>query len=765
MSKIENFSNMETFHQKNRLVCKQFYGKFEEPIQKEITFEKYLNDNEETEETLMDFATAEGEVSFISAPTGSGKTRTIITNVFDTIREEHKASWFQENTAYINVIAVPTRALSEQIAQEYSNYNIQSIVGNTDDVRCFSTNTNGNYVMVYDKASDLLAVMNTIQTVKKKNVKVCLVIDEGHTIPSSRFRENAIRDLMELQKKVLKNKGSVLYITATPEAMCWIPFNNYCFFEQKTVTSNFEHLYLHIDNQDRTFKELVKDVIVPQNAGIVRLNNKKSQSDLSNVLSNAGYLVYTLNGDDKSFEIDEDGKTVYTNYLLDSIINHSNIPFCHFVLCTSMLDAGQNILGIGNKLEKDSTCCAYFCIPTARDFDMLAAIQFSHRFRYPVNSYNIILGNKEIYNQNMNDQKENVKNFDTIFNQLVYRVKCDYERQKKNIANIREFYEQLGTFNEDEFEAEVKHMLAYKNPIFNSDNSYGGAFEYKNGELIINYHYLFDYIDKTYNKQFFYNLDALKEKLEVSFGLPVEVIDNIPSAKFTIQLQTEDIKKRLMEHVNDKEFLKDYDNPKYKAITDNDLFRDCRYLVRTGMNLSNAITKVCTLSEAKLQLLKNEQAQKYAITKLTDNDFYILKEIFTRKTRLKELKPSEQKDRIGTILLNENYQKRLKEMLKIGIPLKEAVKVKVTNISSYIKQHQIKKYNQLYLTDPNILDCPAGKTQLLILNYIVKNWNFDVNGKRNRVKLSNDRIDELLNYMNEECELPQTLFQRECGFY
>ena len=40
MSKIENFSNMETFHQKNRLVCKQFYGKFEEPIQKEITFEQ-----------------------------------------------------------------------------------------------------------------------------------------------------------------------------------------------------------------------------------------------------------------------------------------------------------------------------------------------------------------------------------------------------------------------------------------------------------------------------------------------------------------------------------------------------------------------------------------------------------------------------------------------------------------------------------------------------------------------------------------------------
>ena len=88
-----------------------------------------------------------------------------------------------------------------------------------------------------------------------------MVIDECHTLTSARFREQALKNMFELEEFVTKEKGSVMYITATAEAMSWIRVNQYLFFDYCKPHQKFQQLNLFTENQlNRTFKDFLLDV-------------------------------------------------------------------------------------------------------------------------------------------------------------------------------------------------------------------------------------------------------------------------------------------------------------------------------------------------------------------------------------------------------------------------------------------------------------------------------------------------------------------------
>ena len=191
--KFYNYNIMENFYRLNRGTCITLYNQFNEPYQCKITFDQYLNNAEETKKELFRVATLEGKKTFVCAPTGTGKTYTIITEIFQEIMEQKS-----QNTIYMNLLLVPNRSQSEQIQEEYEPYKIKSIVGvgKNEQPRKISMTRSQDYSFVFDKIDDLKEVLYYF---KNNNIKfkVCMVVDEAHTLTVARFRNRAIEKAKE----------------------------------------------------------------------------------------------------------------------------------------------------------------------------------------------------------------------------------------------------------------------------------------------------------------------------------------------------------------------------------------------------------------------------------------------------------------------------------------------------------------------------------------------------------------------------------------
>ena len=221
-------TNLTEFYELLKLCNQLFYNEYREPNKYHYRFEKYLSDNIEITERLLDILQKEGEETFLCAPTGSGKTFEILEKVFKSTTD---------NT--VNIICVPNRSQALQIEKEY---NIPALVGkgNTNDTKSQTKieyfideeknieMIENNYVCVYDKTTEIIQFIEKLQQVQS-NLKVNFIIDEAHSLATARFREGALRQLRKLIDMILKQKGSVLYTTASSDLMVYGKFNNVIF--------------------------------------------------------------------------------------------------------------------------------------------------------------------------------------------------------------------------------------------------------------------------------------------------------------------------------------------------------------------------------------------------------------------------------------------------------------------------------------------------------------------------------------------------------
>ena len=161
-----------------------------------------------------------------------------------------------------------------------------------------------------------------------------------------------------------------------------------------------------------------------------------------------------------------------------------------------------------------------------------------------------------------------------------------------------------------------------------------------------------------------------------------------------------------------------------------------------GMKLQDAIKICCTMPDIQITKKKNEYTYQYIKDTFDSQHYTRLEKILNNELNFVDLKASDVKDAIGTVLLNESYINKVKSMLKIGIPFREALKVKPNDVAKYIQQYIAIENNKRYLNDTSSLNTTGGNTQFVILNYVINNLGFDVN-KTNRIKITNDRLSEL----------------------
>ncbi|HBG1446885.1 DEAD/DEAH box helicase [Clostridioides difficile] len=255
-----------------------------------IDVDKYISENLKGIRESIKHAT-EGKNVLMVAPTGSGKTYSII----NTLKElDIKALFIFPNSANV-----------QQAMVEYN------IAGAYDKIPTkHALNSNNLVAMTWDKTEQLL---------REDLSEYIIVIDEIHQTYTDAFRSKAIKSLNNITNKC---KGR-LDITATPSKLEFEIYNHVIEYKQKIQTEYNVKLYNKI------------------NVGkvIEILNNSNNAMLLKDSISTLNYISKKVNK--KSGVVISDTKD--TSKLYDRIVSYSDMEGYEVLLNTSVITAGVNI--------------------------------------------------------------------------------------------------------------------------------------------------------------------------------------------------------------------------------------------------------------------------------------------------------------------------------------------------------------------------------------------------------------------------------------
>ena len=260
-----------------------------------IEVDKYISENGEYLSILL-VKSSMGETTLLIAPTGSGKTYSII----EMLKENSEVT----DNKYIFVL--PNSMNVEQVMKEYKIYGAYGDISITEPLECGKV-----LALTWDKF---------IQIDKNLLDDYIIVLDEVHQIYSDMsFRGKKINLLTE---SLIHAKGQI-HITATPNKLDFKEYNFILEYKQKIQTDYNIKLYSKVC--DKTILDII--------------NNSKKFSLFRNDTKYLEFIKHNTNkkADIITSNIKEISKT-YKN-----IIEHGSIGEVEGLLNTSVLVAGVNI--------------------------------------------------------------------------------------------------------------------------------------------------------------------------------------------------------------------------------------------------------------------------------------------------------------------------------------------------------------------------------------------------------------------------------------
>ena len=738
-NRLQNYINLNNVFNKNTKGVT-----YPHKITTEISFNDYLANNDDIKEMVKKFMTS-NDISFVCAPTGTGKT-VLVGNLFSELNKIEKNEPFDEEAMeemlskfgakkddtfirdelrkhhelFVNIMATSARSQTLQIGAD--NNVMKPLVGKSKENQKsakIDLLENNNFVMTYDMAYMIDELLDTYP-----ELKVRLVVDEAHNFSEADYRKQKLDVIEKVIKRILANGGSVIYLTATYEAMAYLyELDNILFCEKNNQKRNFDKIVVNTVDSSITLDDSLGTYLKNQNA-LVRYNSLKSTDKLVQGLRCMGKNVHFINANEKDYHYDDEGNIIYNNEMMHDVIMNSTLPTgTEIAFSTSLLDCGTNIKLPANYMN------SIFVIGKPNHLSMSNIEQFANRIRTPYNLFELFM--KEAKEEN----KKPFLELDKIIEKSTFERKITIHYLHTTLESIKEKYENkrkaniqyYGNANEEllkkEYVNEINQILKLQTYDRLTSNNMNGAIYYneETDDFEVDEKFFLNYCMFNYNIQFNNNIDKFVEKLGEKFDLEVEIkkVDK-DCIKFD-NTSIDAAKSKLLKMATDKEFIKTIEDGTAKIDKDvMPVLLDAKKLNKLGMNMKDAIDFTCLVDDKTLRTKNTELLKNTLSNKLVDSDYKLIQDFYSKDIDYMDISRSREKEIIDIINSNEFLSKRLRKGIKIGADAKDLMDIYMNNdsekaLKTYMDEYQAVYNNKNYLINRQLLSSKVCQEQLYVI--------------------------------------------------
>lgn len=547
----------------------------------EYDYDTYISDNTANHKVLDD-ALAESGIKLVIAPTGSGKSSALLDSA-------KRVSAVDKDCLF--VFALPSRPLAEQLA----NGGIERLVGGDEYEESMKI-----VATTYEKIFEIKQALQTKKQMGKPK-KAVLILDECHLLASQNlFRQKAIQDLISCIEENLFH--SVLLVTATPFPMSLFRCEriiNFKSLKSKPVMDKIEIIEIneiigHIKNNIDYGKEfpfirlcdtnLIDNLIDKMPQKIARLTSTDKKSKVYQDIVNHSKIDATGIDGILTTSLLEAGVSIreypentvpyvaFPNFFLsvddiEQFLNRLRRSDNYFVVCAKILlkKLKEKELSVSLASFDRKEACTFHDL-SFKD-GMLHIRDTSSLDSVPDGEYLLITAI---------DEKREEKPF-TVTSSGRTNAGCYSKADKKEITievfKFRKFIDILRTnlFQVEKFcsvlsgyshvleQAKADRLAANASDILDLSSineselvdemiksaitryKFCDCLTYDKKEIVINKRILYMLSYNEYERQFYYNHNALKEELEQRLNIPVEIKEE-SAAKTKIKAKKPDEK-------------------------------------------------------------------------------------------------------------------------------------------------------------------------------------------------------------------------------
>lgn len=570
--------------QKGEIIRRIFYNNdgFHCKDVKTHYFKRYILDNKKNEQLIDKLITEKG-IKLMIAPTGTGKSKSLI----------QRAEYIVSNDKDAKVIlALPWRMLA---LQQGKIPGVKTLIGGDEfeieDAQIIAT--------TYEKIADIKYYVEYQKSINKKS-KFYLIIDESHIlIMHNVFRRDAISNIIKsIEENVF---DSVLLTTATAQAMSLFRADKIVEFYSPEIKPAMNRIEIIQTDDVVTY---LKQLDLSKEFPLVRLNDKKLIEEL--IAANSSYA--RLTSEDKNTDIYKDlveyskieqqnKKGILSTSLIEAGLNILEYPsnmtmiaaFADNNICddsieqflnrarrtdTRHIECAKIVLQKAKKAiltlvdEKDNVLCEFKDVKVAKenlviqDTNQLNSVAEGDYFiriqGYGKNQKRRI----SILSSGITEDTKYCKDSKPIilygvgFLNINTIVKANYRQAQNFKDTIQSYVIALEECREKEKQMYVgnKHLDDYMVYRENVDNNHievmckalidmlgelKECISYQNGKIVVDVRVLFLISYSQFQRQYYWHIDELKREMEARMGVPVEVIqiDNVKEKHCTYNQQ------------------------------------------------------------------------------------------------------------------------------------------------------------------------------------------------------------------------------------
>lgn len=570
--------------QKGEIIRRIFYNNdgFHCKDVKTHYFKRYILDNKKNEQLIDKLITEKG-IKLMIAPTGTGKSKSLI----------QRAEYIVSNDKDAKVIlALPWRMLA---LQQGKMPGVKTLIGGDEfeieDAQIIAT--------TYEKIADIKYYVEYQKSINKKS-KFYLIIDESHIlIMHNVFRRDAISNIIKsIEENVF---DSVLLTTATAQAMSLFRADKIVEFYSPEIKPAMNRIEIIQTDDVVTY---LKQLDLSKEFPLVRLNDKKLIKEL--IAANPSYA--RLTSEDKNTDI-------YKDLVEYSKIEQQNKKG---ILSTSLIEAGLNILDYPSNMtmiaafadnnicddsieqflnrarrtdtrhiecakivlqkakkpiltlvdEKDNVLCEFKDVKAVKenlviqDTNQLNNVAEGDYFirvqgygknqkrrisifssgitedtKYCKDSKLIILYGVGFLNINtiVKANYRQAQNFkDTIQSYVIALEECREKEKQMYVGN--KYLDDYMVYREN---VDNNHIEVMCKALIDTLGELKECISYQNGKIVVDVRVLFLISYSQFQRQYYWHIDELKREMESRMGVPVEVIqiDNVKEKHCTYNQQ------------------------------------------------------------------------------------------------------------------------------------------------------------------------------------------------------------------------------------